>query len=132
MPSKQITAKLSQVGLIFDGVVDLPTAGGTIRVLQFSILTSTSTPFELQVPGPAGTFSIRSSQLTVAGHVRLFITRLQGRIDLLGIPTLPVDFTPESPPPITPPIVTFDDAVVQLVFVHCDKLTAPQLRMGFI
>jgi hypothetical protein len=133
VPSKQITAKLSQIGLTFDGVVDLPiTGGGTIRVLQFSIASSSSTPFELQVPGPAGIFSIKSSRLTVSGHVRLFITRLQGKIDLLGIPTLPVDFTPESPPPITPPIVTFDDAVVQLVFVHCDTLTAPQLHMSFI
>ena len=82
--------------------------------------------------GPNGTFSIRSSALTVAGHVQLFITRLQGKIDILGIPTLPVDFTPDSPPPITPPIVTFDDATVGLVFVHCDKLTAPALRMSFI
>jgi hypothetical protein len=132
VPSKQITAKLSQVGLSFDGIVDLPTAGGgTIRVLQFSFSSSTSTPFELQVPGPAGIFSIKSSRLTVSGNVRFFTTRLQGKVDVFGIPTLKVDFTPINPPPITPPIITFDDAEVELVFVHADTLTAPQLRMSF-
>ncbi len=131
VPSKQITAKLSQVGLTFDGVVELPVKGGTLRALQFSINSSTSTPFELQVPGPQGTFFIRSSQLTVAGHVRFFTTRIQGKIQILGINTLPVDYTPDSPPLIVPPVITFGDAVVQLVYVQCDKLTAPALRMGF-
>jgi len=132
VPSKQITAKLSQSNLHFDGIVDLPTKSGTLRALQFSLDSSTSTPFELQVPGPNGTFSIRSSKLTVSGHVLLFVTRIQGRLDILGIPTLPVDYTPDSPPLIVPTNVTFDDATVQLVFIHCDLLTAPQIRMGFI
>jgi hypothetical protein len=132
VPSKQITAKLSQADLTFDGVVDLPVQGGTLRTLQFSLSSSTSTPFELQVPGPSGTFSIKSSQLTVSGHVRLFVTRIQGKLDIFGIPTLPVDYTPDSPPLIVPKNVTFDDATVQLVFVHCDKLTAPKIRMSFI
>src|SRR5262249_45092806 len=49
-PGTQITLSLDQVNLTFDGVTSLPTATGSIRVLQFTMDSSTSTPFELQVP----------------------------------------------------------------------------------
>jgi hypothetical protein len=129
VPSKQITARLSQSGLSYDGIVDLPTHAGTLRALQFSLRSSTSTPFELQVPVPgAGTLSLRSSKLTVSGQVRFYTTQIKGK--LFGL--LPVTFTPESPPPLVVPELFFTDATVQLVFVHCDRLTAPALRISYL
>ncbi len=129
VPSKQITARLSQSGLSYDGIVDLPTHSGTIRVLQFSLRSSTSTPFELQVRAPnGGTISLRSSKLTVSGQVRFFTTQIKGK--LFGL--VPVTFTPESPPPLVVPELFFTDATVQLVFVHCDRLTAPALRINYL
>ncbi len=127
VPSKQITALLSQTGLSYDGIVDLPTHTGTLRALQFSIRSSTSTPFELQVPAPGGTILLRSSKLTVSGHVRFYTTEIKGK--LFGV--LPVTFTPDSPPPLVVPDLFFTDATVHLVFVHCDLLTAPSLRIGY-
>jgi hypothetical protein len=130
LPSTQISALLSEAGLTFDGVVDLPVKGGTIRALQFSLTSAESTPFELRIPGLNGgpVFSIKSSKLTVSGHVRLYATRIQG----LAGGVLPQDYTPDSPPPITPPVIFFTHATVQLVFIRADKLTAAQLTMGFV
>jgi hypothetical protein len=129
VPSKQITARLSQSGLSFDGIVDLPTHSGTIRTLQFSMRSSTSTPFELQVPAPnGGTISLRSSSLTVSGRVRFYTTEINGK--LLGL--LRVTFTPDSPPPLVLPELFFTDATVRLVFLRCDKLTAPALHISYL
>jgi Family of unknown function (DUF6114) len=129
VPSTQITARLSQTGLSYDGIVDLPTHTGTLRALQFSLRSSTSTPFELQVPVPGvGTLSLRSSKLTVSGQVRFYTTQIKGK--LFGL--LPVTFTPESPPPLVVPDLFFTDATVQLAFVHCDRLTAPTLRINYL
>ncbi len=128
VPSTQITALLSQAGLSFDGIVDLPTHSGTIRVLQFSLSSSTSTPFELRVPTAHGTISLRSSKLTVSGQVKFYTTQIKG--NLFGL--VPVDFTPDSPPPLTVPDLFFTDATVQLVFVHAGTLTAPALRIAYL
>jgi hypothetical protein len=127
----QISPVLSEFGVTFDGVVELPTHGGTLRALQFTLVSADSTPFELRVPGPNGTFSIRSSELGVSGQVRLFATRIQGNV--LGLP-LPVDYTPESPPqpPLVPPVIAFTDARIELVFIRCDRLTAAHLQMNFV
>lgn len=132
-PSEQITASLTQVLLTFDGVTDLRTVGGTIRVLQFSMGSSTSTPFELRVPVAGGhTMSLRSTQLTVSGNVRFYTTKLVG--NLLG--ALPQTYTPDSPPPLPAgllvPALAFTDVTIQLVLVHADKLTAPGLAISYI
>ncbi len=128
-PSLQIAATLTQSGLSYDGIVDLPTHSGTIRVLQFSISSSTSTPFELQVPALlARTLSLKSSKLTVSGHVRFFTTEIKG--NLLGL--VPVTFTPDAPPPLVPPELFFTSATVKLVFVQCDVLTAPGLNISYL
>jgi hypothetical protein len=130
-PSEQLTADLSQTLLVYDGVTDLPTANGTIQVLQFSMESSTSTPFELRVPAAGGrTLVLRSTKLTVSGNVRFYTTRLDGK--LLGIP---VTFTPDSPPPLPPvlpvPVLEFTDVTLQLALVHADTLTAPDLSIAY-
>ena len=128
VPSTQITALLSQSGLSFDGVVDLPTHTGIIRVLQFSLSSSTSTPFELRVPARGGTISLRSSKLTVKGAVKFYTTEIKG--NLFGL--IPVTFTPDSPPPLVVPELFFTNATVQLVFVHATTLTAPALQISYL
>jgi hypothetical protein len=128
VPSKQISALLGETGVRFDGVVDLPVQDGTIRALQFTLDSATSTPFELQVPTPNGTLSLKSAKLTVSGNVTFFASRIKGFAG--GV--LPVDYTPDSPPLFVPPIIFFTSATVDLVFVHCDLLTAPSLSIGYL
>jgi hypothetical protein len=136
-PATQITANLSQTSLIYDGVTDLPTENGTIPVLEFSLASSTSTPFELRVPVGNRTLVLTSSQLAVAGNVRFYTNRLDGDLILLGLPVHQT-YTPDSPPLLLPPGVpsplnplVFTNVTLQLVLVHADTLTAPDLNIAY-
>jgi hypothetical protein len=84
---------------------------------------SVTDDFELLTPGPGGiTISLKSSALSVAGNVRFYASRFHGT--LLGIP---LTFTPDSPPPLTLPIMIFGGPDIQLVYVDCERLGAPDL-----
>ena len=127
-PSRMTGSRVTMWGLSFDGVVELPTVDGVIRVLQFSMDRSVTNDFELRVPGPNGrATSLKSSALTVEGNVKFYASRFHGT--LLGIP---LTFTPDSPPPLTLPIMIFGDPDIQLVFVDCEKLTAPGLDLKVV
>lgn len=122
-PSRLTGTKVTMVGLSYDGVVDLPAADGAIRALKFSMSRSVTDDFELRIPGPGSkTTSLRSSALKVEGDVHFYASRFHGK--LLGIP---LTFTPDSPPPLTLPIMVFGDPDIQLVYVECHTLTAPNL-----
>lgn len=107
-------------GLSYDGNVPLRTATGTIVAMQFSMSSTTSTPFELDVPVGGHQCTFKSSQLTLSGNVRIFATEIKG--NLFGL--VATDFTPESPPPLTVPDMFFTDATLTLAFVQSDSLTA--------
>jgi hypothetical protein len=113
-------------GLSYDGNVSLPTATGSIVAMQFSMSSTTSTPFELDVPVGDHQCTFTSSELTLDGSVKIFATEIKGLF--LGL--VPVDFTPESPPP---PIVDsdmfFTDATLTLAFVQSSTLTADKLTI---
>ncbi len=110
-------------GLSFDGIVDLPTRSGTMRVMQFSMDSSTSTPFELQPLTDTGEIDIKSSKLTVSSNVKFYCTEIKG--DLLDV--LPVDYTVDSPPPLVTSDLYFTNVTIELAFVYADKLTANNL-----
>jgi hypothetical protein len=137
-PATQITAKMTQLNVAFDGVTALPTANGSIAVLEFSMASSESTPFELRVPVNGRTLDYRSSDLTVKGNVRFYTSRLEGK--LFGL-TPPVVLTPDSdltqllgllPPGTALPQLTFTDVTLQLVLVRADTLTAPDLAIAYV
>jgi len=121
-PATQKTALLSMTGLSYDGNVALPTATGTIEAMQFSMSSTTSTPFELDVPVGDRQSTVTSSQLTLSGSVTIFAAEIKG--NLAGL--VPVDFTPDSPPPLVVPVADlfFTDATLKLVFVQSSTLTA--------
>jgi hypothetical protein len=127
-PSRLTGSRVSMFGMSYDGVVELPMAGGSVRALQFSMDRSVTDDFELRVPGEGGTtLSLRSSALTVEGNVKFYASRFHGT--LLGIP---LTFTPDSPPPLTLPVMIFGDPDMDLVFVDCDRLTAPNLDTSYV
>jgi len=89
---------------------------------------SVTSDFELRVAKPGGgALSLKSTALTVEGNVEFYASRFHGT--LLGIP---LTFTPDSPPPLVLPFMIFGDPDIQLVFVDCDKLTAPGLDIRFV
>lgn len=130
-PSRMTGTKLTMWNLKFEGVTNLATAdGGSQKVLQFSMTKSTTDDFELVPTILSGgrTMSLKSSALTVEGNVRFFTPRFEG--NLLGV--LPQVYTPESLPPLPeelelPVPVFYTKIKVQLAYVDCDKLEAPDL-----
>jgi hypothetical protein len=121
-PAKLTTSLLTLEGFGFEGVVDLPTATGSIRALQFSITRATNADFRLLVEGDGHALEITSDPLIVSGSVKLYTSRFSGR--LLGIP---LTFTPDAPPPLTLPLMVFTDVSLDLVFLDCRALEAPSL-----
>ncbi|HEY0696629.1 MAG TPA: hypothetical protein VGD43_02340, partial [Micromonospora sp.] len=114
--------------LRIDGVTDLPTVDGTIRVVKFSMSKSVTDDFVLRVPGGTDhTAVIRSSALTLDGNATFYATRFVGWI--LGVK---LTLTPESPLPpdgipLPAPVVVLSDPEIQLVFAQTDELRAPNL-----
>lgn len=106
----------------YEGVADLPTAAGPVKVLKFVMDKSVTTNFQLSVAEPNGRkTTIRSPQLTTSGNVSFYTPNFSGK--LFGL--IPVTFTPDSPPPPTFGLpLLFTDVTIQLAYVHCDTLTA--------
>lgn len=126
-PATQKTRLLTMTGLSYDGNVALPTAKGSILTMQFSMSSTTSTPFELDVPVGDQQCTFTSSQLTLTGNVKIFATEIKGNLG--GV--VPVDFTPDSPPPLVTPVpdLFFTDATLTLAFVQSGTLTGDKLTI---
>ncbi|MEW1590336.1 DUF6114 domain-containing protein [Micromonospora vinacea] len=124
-PSKLTGSSVRMTGLRFDGVTDLHTVAGDLKVLKFSMREAVTTDFLLRADGPAGRNQrYATNQLTVRGDVAFYATRFVGR--LLGIK---ITLTPDLPLPdgipITSPIpITFTDPAIDLAYVTSDTLTA--------
>ncbi|MFE9192315.1 DUF6114 domain-containing protein [Micromonospora sp. NPDC007208] len=124
-PSKLTGSSVRMTGLRFEGVTDLHTVQGDLKVLKFSMREAVTADFLLQADGPAGrTQRYATKQLTVRGDVAFYATRFVGR--LLGIK---ITLTPDLPLPdglpVTSPIpITFTDPVIDLAYVTSNTLTA--------
>ncbi|TDO42511.1 DUF6114 domain-containing protein [Paractinoplanes brasiliensis] len=110
----------------YDGVVDMPTAKGTFKALKFSMDKAVNKPFTLTMdePGRAQTV-IKSNELVTDGDVKFYTPEFKG--NLFGL--IPVTFTPESPPPLTLPVLWFTKVTIKLAYVRCDTLTADPLNI---
>jgi len=72
-------------GFAYDGVVSVPTATGTVQMMQFSASSLDLSTMHLAVSQGGGTMTTTASSLDFSGNVVLYATQLSG--DLLGIPT---------------------------------------------
>ncbi|MEV0455685.1 DUF6114 domain-containing protein [Catellatospora methionotrophica] len=127
-PGLMTGSRVTMYGLAFDGIVELPTKdGGTVRTLRFSMDKSDTSDFRLRVYGKDGVVTdITTPKLTVAGdRVYFYTSRFRGKA--LGV--LDVDYTPDSPPLLTPPLVFFTDPMIDLVYVDSPELRAPDMRI---
>jgi hypothetical protein len=118
-PAIQTAGLLTMTNVSYVGNVALPTADGTIEAMEFTMDSSTSTPFELDITTKGQVTKVKTSKLTVSGHVVFYTTEIKGNV--LGI--LPQDYTPSSPPPLVPPDIFFTDVTIHLIDVQCDSLT---------
>ncbi|PYC71256.1 hypothetical protein C7C45_11455 [Micromonospora arborensis] len=124
-PSKLTGSSVRMTELRFEGITDLSTVKGDLKVLKFSMREAVTEDFLLRADGPEGRNQrYATDRLTVSGHVAFYATRFVGR--LLGIK---VTLTPDLPLPdgipVTSPIpITFTDPVIDLAFVTSDTLSA--------
>ncbi|MFC0503992.1 DUF6114 domain-containing protein [Micromonospora costi] len=131
-PSKLTGTSVTMTALRFEGVTDLPTEGGSLKVLKFSMRKAVTEDFLLRADGPQGLNQLYATdRLTVQGDVAFYTTRFVGR--LLGIK---VTLTPDLPfpdgIPVTLPVaITFTDPVIDLAYITTDTLTArPELKLS--
>jgi hypothetical protein len=97
-----------------------------VQALKFSMDKAVNEPFSLTIPEADGhTTLIESKKLTTDGTVRFYTPSFKGK--LFGV--IPVTFTPESPPPLTLPVLWFTDVEINLSFVRCDTLTGQPLKI---
>ncbi|WBB68047.1 hypothetical protein [Micromonospora sp. WMMD812] len=126
-PSTLTAATITMTGLRFDGVVDLPTNGGTVtalkltmdRVVTDDVLLRSSMPTDRTMP-------LTTDRLTIQGDVALYATRIVGQ--LLGIE---IELTPHQPLPDgistkVPNPITVTEPAIDLAFVTGNMLTARQ------
>jgi hypothetical protein len=121
------TASLKMEGATYDGVAELRTATGTIKALKFSMKKATNKPFKLTVSEKTGAHTvIDSKELITEGNVRFYTPEFKGK--LFGL--FPVTFTPEEPPPLMLPEISFTDVTIKLAYVRCDTLTGVPLTLS--
>jgi hypothetical protein len=125
--SKLETDSLTMYDSTYDGVVQLDTTKGKVAALKFSMRKAVNEPFKLTVPENGDhTTLIESKKLITDGNVRFYTPEFKGK--LFGV--IPVTFTPESPPPLTLPVLWFTDVEINLAFVRCDTLTGDPLKIN--
>jgi hypothetical protein len=79
-------------GFAYDGVVSVPTASGSVQMMQFTATSLDLSGMQLTVSQGSGTMTTTADSLDLSGNVVLYATELSG--DLLGIP---LTITPNTP-----------------------------------
>jgi hypothetical protein len=120
-------ASVTMYNSSYDGVAEVPTGNGPIKSLKFTMDKVVNKPFTLTIDEPGNaTTVIESGELILDGNVEFYSPTFKGK--LFGL--IPVTFTPESPPPLTLPVLWFTDVTLDLAYVRSDVLTAKPLDIA--
>lgn len=118
----------TMTGLSFDGIVVHETSAGEVRALRFTADTNRMVNMRVDVTESGHTFRTTTDGTTVlSGDVVMDVTVFRAR--LLGVP---IEFTPDAPPPLVLPAMTFTDVETHLVFVQADHMTVPGNNQTFV
>lgn len=132
-PTTILASRLSLSGLGYQGVVSIATATGPVRALRFTLSGLRLDDPTLSVPGAATALRITGEvgRVTTAAGRRstIYLRQLKGKLKLGPLP-IPVDFTPENPPPLSFPWLVFDDVTIGLWLLDGGDLTVPNSRLS--
>ncbi len=132
VPTTILASRLSLSGLGYDGLVDVPATTGDVTALKFTLDSlrlddvTVSVPTDrsaLRITGRYGQVRTSSSEQST-----IYLRQLKGKLKIGPIP-VPVDFTPENPPPLSFPWLIFDDVTIGLYLLDGGDLTVPDATM---
>ncbi len=125
------TSMLTLRGLDYHGVVNVKTASGKVKpVLKFTADNGVDIKdlHQLVTPPGAPTSHIEASKGSTStmrdGTVTMYTEKLEG--NLFGL--IPVEFTPETPPPLNVPFAFFTNVTVTQAGQFGGTLTVPGLK----
>jgi hypothetical protein len=127
-PALMTADRLDLRGFRFEGIVDLPTAEGTITTLKFTFDRASNTNFTLMTNRASDPQTTTADTLVLSGDVEFYASRLSG--NALGF--IPMTLEADSPTLIVdlleliklPLPIFFTDVEQELVFTHGATLTA--------
>jgi hypothetical protein len=123
---------LSVTSLVYQGIVELPTAaGGTVRALRFTIGTLDADALRIEVPTHTG--RVVGLEHLVGNHVLGTGVVLDcTSLSLTAIGVLPLTFTLDAPPPpmLALPSLYSTDVEIDLVTLRLRTLSVPTADAG--
>lgn len=132
-PTTILASRLSLSGLSYSGVVDVPVLKGEVKAMKFGLSGLRMDDVQVSLPqsdGRALRMSGRYADLDTALFARstMYVRQLKGHLKL-GPVKIPVDFTPENPPPLTFPWVLFTDVTIGLYALDGGDLSVPDAKL---
>ncbi|MER8231801.1 hypothetical protein [Streptomyces sp. NPDC094049] len=128
-PWRLESTRLTLIGLKYHGIVEVKTGSGKIKkVLKFTATTVKIKDLHQLTDHPSGlTAHVRSDRgkesTITEGTVTMYTEELKGRI--LGFP---ITFSPEAPPPLDIPVISFTDVKLKQAGQFGGTLRVPGLR----
>jgi hypothetical protein len=111
-------------GFAYDGVVSVPTASGSVQMMEFTATSLDLSGMQLAVSQGGGTMTTTATTLDLTGNVVLYATELSGDLVLAGIP-VPVTITPSSPTSVLLQFLS-DIGVSQAITLQMTNVTTLQ------
>lgn len=122
---------LTLTGLDYKGIVEVKTWSGKVKpVLKFTASTLDIKDLHQEVVGPGGTVghveARKGSTSTIrGGTVTMYTESLKG--NLFGL--IPIEFTPDTPPPVNVPVAFFTNVTVKQAGQFGGTLTVPGMHV---
>jgi hypothetical protein len=117
-PTVLTAASATLNGLSYQGVVNMPTASGTVQMMKFTMNTQSLTTATQTASDPGHTLTTKLASATFSGSVVLYATKLSGT--LLGIP---ITLTPGN---VVSTLLQVLNTLTPLVPVTMTNVTADQ------
>lgn len=123
------TDVMTMTGMNSGGVVDVPTADGAQRALEFTMdeLELAEMDQSAGIDGTDARLHVinKGSSAVLSGGVRLYVQRMQGLI--FGV--VPIVLTADTPlPPIPVPYLVITQATVDTAYTRADRVDLPDLH----
>ncbi len=135
-PARSWTMSASAVhlhGIIYHGIDRIMVDGRPTRTMRFTVdrieITDMVQKSDLGNGHQLVIMTAPGCVSTATGGTELFVLRLTAVVSLLGLLGIPVDFTPDHPPPLVPPFLVLTEATLVNALVRGATLAIPEAQL---